>query len=82
MRILVEILENETTLTGEGYVVDKLKTIIIGTDNDPSTVRQGRDRLGLLISTLSPTQKIRLLEYHNDEPGDRNRKPCKIIMEA
>ncbi len=74
MKIQVEILEKK----GMGYAV---KTTEIMTVGDIATkINTAKSRLDSLKLTLTVNQKIRVLEYHNDEP-DETRQPCKILFE-
>ncbi len=83
MSIIVEILIQELDALGEiVYKVDKAKIFEISTIKNATTIQQAKDKLLQLKSTLLPNQKIRVLEFHNEEFGDKNRKPCKILFES
>lgn len=81
MKILVEILKNNKTGIGDSWIVEKSKTITIDTKINMTTRKRAKDKLLQLKSTLAPDEKIRILEYHNDDFGDKNRKSCKILFE-
>ena len=78
-KILVEILKHQPDFNG--WIVIDSKTVEISTTVNPATIQEGKGKLALLKPTLAPDEKIRVLEYHNDEPGDRNRKSCVVLFE-
>ena len=81
MKIQVEILKRYNDEIGHTYwVVDKSKVIEISTVKNTLTIQHAKDKMGELKLLLSPDQKIRVLEYHNDD-SDVLRQPCKILYE-
>lgn len=83
MSIIIEILDETTNAFGDkSYVVIKSKTIEVSQIVNTINIQKAKDRLSQIKSTLPPTQKIRVLEYHNDEFGNKNRLPCKILFEG
>jgi|APSaa5957512535_1039671.scaffolds.fasta_scaffold534594_1 hypothetical protein len=77
MKIIVEILsKNEFN----DYVLDISKTIEFKTGDKATKISKAKTRLQELKSTLNSNQKIRVLEYHNDD-SDATRTPCKILYE-
>lgn len=81
MKIIVEILNKKTDGKDITYVVDDKKTVIISSEKSNTTVNEAKGKLEELKGSLLPDQKIRVLEYHNDEFGDKDRQPCKILYE-
>lgn len=82
MKIQIEILNKSTDDFGHiDWIVDKSRIVDISTEKNDTTIQQARTRLTELKSTLSANQKIRVLEYHNDD-SDQTRKPCKILYEG
>lgn len=83
MKIQVEILQKRIdpidSMT-EIWKVDNLKTFIISNIKNSTTIQEAKDKLTELKLTLAADQKIRVLEYHNDD-SDNNRKPCIILHE-
>lgn len=80
-RIIVEILEKSIHYTGAIiWTVEKSKTVDMGQISNVN-IQKAKDKLLQLKSSLQTNQKIRILKYHNDEFGDKNRKPCKILFE-
>ncbi len=76
-KILVEILGKNT----EGFfTVEKSKTVNIGAVSQQNK-QKAIDRLNQLKSTLTVDEKIRVIEYHNDDP-DKTRTACKILFEG
>jgi len=85
MKIQVEILQSHIDPVDKKTVVwrvDKSRTLEISTVKNETTIQQAREKLQELKATLSPNQKIRVLEYHNDDPDSKDRKPCKILYEG
>ena len=83
MKIIVEILQEKIDDENrKNYEVIKSKTVIISNVKNTTTINEAKDKLLQLKSTLPSNQKIRVLEFHNDEFGDKNRKPCKILFEG
>lgn len=79
-KIIVEILVKQRSEI-EAYKVDESRTITIDTKIDDSAKQRARTKLEELKANLSPNEKIRVIEYHNDD-ADENRKPCKILYEG
>ena len=82
MIIQVEILNKSTNELGNIiYNINKSKTFIVSTEKNSTTIQEAKDKLDELKSSLNMTQKIRVLEYHNDE-SDETRQPCKVLFEG
>jgi len=79
MKILVEILERDST--SKPYRVIQSKTVIISSIKNNTTIKLAKEKLAQLKLTLKTNQKIRVLEYHNDDKDDKNRKPCIILYD-
>lgn len=74
MKILVETLKARTNERGiTNYVVDNNLTEEISSKD----VNKAKTRAMTLKNERNP-HKIRVLEYHNDDP-DETRTACKII---
>lgn len=83
MSIIIEILKRNVNALGDvGWIVQKSKTIEINTVINNTTKQRARAKLEELKSTLATDEKIRVLEYHNDDEDNKNRKPCKILFEG
>ena len=81
MKIQVEILNKVIEDGVIDYIVDKSKTIEFNTGTYTTRVTDAKAKLDEVKVTLPDNQKIRVLEYRNDEP-DKTRRPCKILFEA
>lgn len=75
MKIQVEILEKR----GMGYAVKNTEIITIG--DRATKINTAKLKLETLKLNIPINQKIRVLEYHNDEP-DETRTACKILFEG
>lgn len=81
MSILIQILHKHIGPEGEiSYVVSEDKTIEIGKGNNDNTKNQAMNKLDQIKSTLNIDEKIRVLEYHNDD-SDESRQGCKVLYE-
>ena len=86
MKILVETLESITKKDVDGndsisWIVNKSKTIEFIDGDKITKISDATEKLNQLKLTLPANQKLRVLEYNNDEP-DETRTPCKILFEA
>ena len=81
MKIIIEILKESTDSTGQkNWAVEKSKIVNIGTKKDKKTLGIAKDKLQQLKLELAQDEKIRILEFHNDE-SDEIRTPCKVLYE-
>ena len=81
MIIQVEFLDKMINPEGnEYYILDNSKTIKFTTGTKAKRISNAKAKLDQLKPTLSANQKIRVLEYRNDEP-DETRTACVIIQE-
>lgn len=80
MKVLVEILEKVEKDDIVGYRVIESKTIVISDKINQTTIDRAINRLEQLKPTLGLNEKIRVLEFHNDEP-DETRVSCKVLFE-
>ena len=80
-KIIIEILDKDTS-NGDvvSWIVAKSKTVDIGNVTEKNK-ELAKSKLLELKSTLTTNQKIRVLEYHNDDP-DETRQGCKILFES
>ena len=74
----LELVDCPAIPNGKGYKI--VKTQEFSTNIDSITIDKAKTRINEIKSTLRQNQKVRILEYHNDEDSE-NRKPCKIIQE-
>jgi len=81
MKVIVEILKKKQRVYGEAWVVQKSKTVQIDTIINEQVKQRAKTKLQELQSSLSTDEKIRVLEYHNDD-SDNVRTACKILFEA
>lgn len=82
VKLLVEVLQKTITGLGDvGWIVEKARTLDFGTILTAEEKLRARTKMIELRSQLSSDYKIRVLEFHNDEFGDRNRKGCNILYE-
>ena len=79
LKIIVEVLQKENTLSGEIFNVVKSETLDFG-EVKKLNIDSAKQKVSELRSQLSNNYKIRVTEYHNDET-DESRKPCKILYE-
>jgi len=78
MKLIIEILLKDER--GD-FILDKSKTVFISNVNNSITLQKALDAMNKLKPTLKTNQKIRVLEYHNDDKDDKNRKPCIILYD-
>ena len=77
MKVLVEVLQEKKDEFGESYwETMKSKTVEIKDKN----ITKAQTKLQELKSANNG-KKIRILEYHNDDP-DEVRLPCKVLLES
>jgi len=78
MKILVELLEYKQIMTSgeKDWIIQKSKTVEITSKN----IIEAKEKFDQLKQTLPENQKLRIIEYHNDE-SDETRKPCKVLFE-
>jgi len=80
-KIIVETLDEvPTSFSEKSYKVDETKTQefgLPGVENENA----GKAVFDARVTRKEPTQKIRMLEYHNDDP-DETRGSCKILFES
>ena len=82
MKIQVEILYKNIDNQGfESWIVDKSKVIVFTTGTKTQKISNAKSKLLELKKSLPENQKLRVLEYHNDE-SDETRQPCKILFES
>lgn len=81
MKILVEILEKVERENIDSWLVLKSKTLDFTELDKKEAFRKAKAKLIQVKDSLSNNQKIRILEYHNDE-FDEVRKPCKILFKG
>ncbi len=81
MKIIVEILDKVTENGEIDWIVNKSKTIEFPDGNKATKISTAKEKLRQLKSTLPDNQKLRVLEYYNDDP-DKGRIPCKILFEG
>jgi hypothetical protein len=76
-KILIEFLKKREIGGVESWSLLEDRTITVSiTDMAPLKVQQGLDKIELLRKILKPDEKLRLIEWHNDE-----HQPCKILYE-
>ena len=82
MKIIVEILEKLYDEFGEVYYCpdNDNEKFEMKTGNKEKKIKDAKLKFNKLKSKLINGQRIRILEYHNDE-SDEIRKPCKVLTE-
>ena len=64
----------------DDFILDNAKTIEFTVGSKEKRGSSAKAKLNQLKATLPVNQKLRVLEYRNDEP-DETRGPCKILYE-
>jgi hypothetical protein len=77
MKIKVQVLEKNDM---DSFIVNNSKTIEFKTGTKSKKIQDAKDKVNDLKILKTPNQKIRIIEYHNDE-SDENRTPCIILEE-
>lgn len=84
MKIQVEILRKTPYLDNSMrffYDIDESQTIVFTVGDKTQQIKDAKEKLLQLKDSLPTGDKIRILEFHNDEP-DETRQPCKILFEG
>lgn len=83
MKLLVEILKKNTYPDGLiGLELQKERIVDFGTDFTKNNIDRAKAKIQELRTKLSNDYIIRVIEYHNDEDGNKDRKPCNILFES
>lgn len=85
MKILVEVLKpyanDGIDVDNPRLIVDKSKVFDFGSDLSQINIDRAKTKLRELRASLPTDHKLRVLEYHNDDP-DKGRTACKILFEG
>ena len=83
MKIQIEVLKKIPYLDsnmGFFYHIDESQTQIFSIGDTTTQINDAKAKLIELKESLPRGYKIRILEYHNDDP-DNIRSKCKILYE-
>jgi hypothetical protein len=82
MKIQVEVLRKiDDGINTIHYKTDELETVVFTNGDVTNQIAEATQYLNDTKPTLPAGDKIRVLEYYNDEP-DETRQPCVILLEA